>query len=46
MSVKGKSKSKQNLEVRDKESARKITIIVVGVTLLLVLFFYWMLSRV
>jgi hypothetical protein len=46
MSVKGKSKSKQNLEVKDKEAARKITMIVVGVTLLLVLLFYWMLSRV
>jgi hypothetical protein len=46
MSVKGKSKSKQNLEVKDKEAARKITMIVAGVTLLLVLLFYWMLSRV
>lgn len=46
MSVKGKSKSKRNLETRDKEAARKITMIVVGVTLVLVLLLYVMFSNV
>lgn len=44
MSVKGKSKSKRNLEARDKAAARKITMIVVGVTVVLVFLLYLMMS--
>jgi len=46
MAIKGKSKSKRNLEARDKEAARKITMIVTGVTLALVLLLYLMFSNV
>jgi len=46
MSVKGKSKSKQNLEARDKAAARKITMIVVGITVLIVIMLYAMLSNI
>jgi len=46
MSIKGKSKSKRNLETRDKEAARKITMIVAGVTIALVFLLYMMFSNV
>ena len=44
MSVKGKSKRKQKIERRDKDAARKITMIVVGVTILVMILMYFLYS--
>ncbi|MFT4666286.1 MAG: hypothetical protein ACI8YQ_002654 [Polaribacter sp.] len=46
MAIKGKSKSRRKLETRDKEAARKITMIVAGVTLAMIVLLYIMYSRV
>ncbi len=44
MSVKGKSKRKQQIQRRDKDAARKITMIVIGATILVMLLMYFLYS--
>jgi len=46
MSIKGKSKKKKRLENRDRAAEKKITMIVLGSTVVLVFLLYLMLSNV
>jgi len=46
MSVKGKSKRKQQLERKNKDAAKKITYIVIGITIVVMFLMYFMYSDV